>query len=111
MIAKKRKHNYLYIFVMFMFTVFLVLYLAGINGYYNYTEYNKMVMTKEAMIKFEKDIENGKNIDVDKYIKSLNKDYSNNISKLGIKTSKLCEKLFLKGLKKTIKFIKVLFVN
>ena len=77
--------------------MFLSVYFSRFNN--SYYE-NKNVLTEEAIIQFEKDIKEGKNINVSTYLKE-EKDYSNKVSNVGMKTSNFIEK----GFKKTLKFL------
>lgn len=106
---KKKKKNYFRILISLSFIVFLVLYFAQLNGYYDYTNYNKMQVTKKAMEQFEKDVSEGKNIEIDDYLEFTYRDYSNGIAKLGIKTGTFIEKLMVDGIGETIKIFKILF--
>lgn len=106
---KKKKKNYFGILIGISFIVFLVLYFAQLNGYYDYTNYNKMQITKEAMEQFEKDVSEGKNIEIEDYLEFTYTDYSNGMSNLGIKTGTFIEKLMVDGIGETIKIFKILF--
>ena len=104
---KKNKNIFPIIMALF-FIVFVALYFMGITDIYKYNQHNKMSITKEAMERFEKDIENGKDISIEDYISPV-KDYSNNISKLGYKTSNIVEQFVSKGIKRTFKVLASLF--
>lgn len=107
----KNKKNYFLIFLFLLFIAFLALYLSGLTGYYEYREYNKMIITKEAMEKFEQDVSEGKNVSIEEYITSNYKDYSNSISRLGLKTGEFINNFINKGIKGGIKVIKALFID
>lgn len=94
---KKKKKNPFIILLIILFGAYMSLYYLSINGYYDYKEYNKMVLTKEAMERFENDIKEGKDLSIDDYIKE-EKDYSNSVSKFGLKTGESIEKIINKGL-------------
>ena len=81
--------------------ILVIMFLSVYFSRYNSSYYeNRNVLTEEAIIKFENDIKEGKNINVSSYLKE-EKDYNNKLSTIGLKTSNLIEK----GFKKTIKFI------
>lgn len=64
----KKKINYFkYIFII-LFTSYLVLFLASNNGYYEYKNRQKNILTEEQIKKFEQDILDGKNVDLEEYI-------------------------------------------
>ncbi len=74
---------------------FLSLYFSNYNNeYYE----NKTYLTQEAIKNYEKDLKEGKIILGDKYLPK-EKNYNNSISKLGLKSSSLIEKLINRGLK------------
>ena len=77
--------------------MFLSVYFSRYNT--NYYE-NRNVLTEEAILKFENDVKEGKNININSYLKE-EKDYNNKLSTIGIKTSNIIEKSF----KKTLKFL------
>lgn len=57
---------------------------------------NKTVLTDEAIIRFEKDLKNGKKINPSDYI-IKEKDYNNKACKIGLKISKIIENSFKNG--------------
>ena len=81
--------------------MFLSLYLSKINIE---TYENKRLLTEEAIIKYEKDLKEGKNILENNYIVE-EKNYNNKPSELGRKASKLIENSFKKGLKLLMNFL------
>ncbi len=107
----KKEKNYLTIFTLLIFVIFLILYISKEAGYYEYKAYNKSILTKESMQKFENDINEGKNVDITEYINLEKKDYSNAISSLGYKTSNTLEKIMNEGIKETLKIVSALFFN
>ena len=66
--------------------LFLSLYLSSYNtSYYE----NKNILTEDAIKRFEKDLKQGKKIDVNNYIEK-EKDYNNKVSKTTLKISIYC---------------------
>ena len=104
----KKKFNPFVIIVLLFFIIFISLYFTQLTDLYEYGQYNKMTITKEAMERFESDIANGKDIEVEDYLDTV-KDYTNNASKLGNKTSKFLESVMTDGIKKTFEIISALF--
>ncbi len=108
----KKKKNYLFIIIVSLFFIaFISLYFSQVNGYYEFKEYNKKTLTQEAMKQFENDIKEGKDINVDDYLKTNYVDYSNNISNVGYKTGEFIEGIMTTGLKRTFKLISKLFIE
>lgn len=108
---KKQKKNYFIIFISLMFIFFTALYLSGANGYYEYGQYKKTMITKEAIEKLETDIKEGNEINSDNYLDQKYKNYSNGMSKLGLKTSTYVEKIFTKGIKGAFRYVSKLVLE
>ena len=73
--------------MIFLFVVFVAIYVSSKSGYYDFTNHNKTVLTKEAMEKFESDVASGVDIDIENYMKTTQQDYSNNISDTALSIS------------------------
>ena len=74
------------------FICFLVFYIIGLTGYYDYKQHEKMVLTKENMKKFEDDVASGTKVDIKDYMKEETYDYNNGVSKMGMNISNQIEK-------------------
>ena len=66
-----------------LFIFFLIIYCSSNSKYYEYSNYKKVIITNEKIEQFEKDINEGKDVNINDYIKDESKDYSNNVSKVG----------------------------
>ncbi len=108
---KKKKKNPVQVVVIILFVIYIGIYALFKGGYYDYREYNKMILTEKSMKKFENDVKEGKDITASDYLETKYKDYSNNVSKLGLKTGEYTEKLVTKGLGGFIKVLSKLFTN
>lgn len=75
--------------------LFVSLYITQMSGYYQYNESKKTTLTADAIERFEKDVREGKEIVANNYL-AEEKNYSNHISKLGMKISSTIEKGFNK---------------
>lgn len=93
----KKKINPILLLTIILFGIFMALYYMAENGYYEYKEYNKMIVTEEAMKRFENDVNEGKDVSIENYITPM-KDYTNKVSDLGLKTSESLEKFMTKGI-------------
>lgn len=91
---------FLFIFLTF-FIFFVILLLAQSQGYYQNRNEKAKVLTDKQIREFEKDVSNGKDIDVKKYVLYEDKDYSNDVTKGVYKVSLKLES-FVDG---TIKLI------
>lgn len=87
---KKKKKNPFVVVITVLFGLYMSLYYLSINGYYEYKEYSKMTLTKDAMKRFEEDVKNGKDISINEYITDY-KDYSNSVSNFGLKAGEKLE--------------------
>ena len=85
------------------------MYISKETGLYEYQVHNKTTLTKEAMLKFESDVEKGKDVSINDYIENEYKDYSNIVTKTGSNLNKLVETFMNKGIKKTLKVLSHLF--
>lgn len=79
----------------FLLVLFFSLIIMHYTGFYEYRVSKKTALTNENIEKFEKDIHEGKNVDVKDYLEE-EKDNSNNISKVTFKTSKIIGNVFNK---------------
>lgn len=108
---KKKKKNYLLIVIIILFSIYCAIQFSYTNGYYQTRAYKKMTLTEEAMKRFERDIEEGKNISINEYIINDFKDYSNGITNVGVKTGEIAEDLVTKGMGRFFKVLGKLFTN
>lgn len=70
--------------------IFLYSYFIEKSGYYEYNLRNKKSLTEEQIKQFEKDVKEGKDIDIDSYLKDNAIDYSNQLTR---RTSEVSIKL------------------
>lgn len=94
---KKKIKVFKLIFIM-CFVSYLTFYIAGQTGYYEYNARKKMTFTKEQIEKFESDVKEGKNIDMQEYLKNTDKNYQNKISKATLSLSENISKITRKGI-------------
>ena len=92
------KSNLLKIILILSFTIFVASYFIEETGYYDYKLQEKMVLTNEQIKKFEQDIKEGKEVDIESYLKENDKDYSNNITTNITKVSLTTNKYLKKGI-------------
>ena len=80
---------------------FLALYLSSYNtSYYE----NKNILTEDAIKRFEKDLKEGKKINVNNYIEK-EKSYNNKVSTYTLKLSNLIDKCINKSLRLVLKYL------
>lgn len=89
----------------FLLIIYLTLYFSSMTGYYEYQNYQKMTLTEEQISKFEKDVKEGKKVDVEDYIIKEKTDYNNKIADAGKKTSYVISNLMQTFLTKAFSFL------
>lgn len=89
--------------------VFAVLYLAKETGYYEKRNRTDSILTKDAILEFEKDVSEGKAVDIKDYIVIHDNDYVNKYSKLGLSISNMVDTLLNDGVGYVIRVLKALF--
>ena len=92
---KKVKGIVKYIFIS-LFVTFVALYFSVGAGYFEYTNGKKSALTEAQIAKFEKDVADGKEVDVQKYLVEKG-NYQNKISKFGLAVSNTAYKVVNKG--------------
>lgn len=81
--------------------IYLTLYFTSISGYYEYKNYKKMTLTEEQIERFEKDVKEGKEVDVSDYIIEEEIVFNNKIANTGKRVSYTISKTMDKVLNKT----------
>lgn len=95
------------IFSLIFFTLlisFAAIYISSATGYYEFEQHKKMTLTEEKIKEFEKDVKDGKEIDIKEYVINDIPNYENNVSKLGSLISLQLENFIQNGLESTFKF-------
>ena len=90
---KKVVNRLFKIFMLILSTIYLALFIANNTGYYSFSLRNKKELTDKQIIKFEEDVKNGVEIDMNEYLALDTISYQNNISKLGYNISSLVENI------------------
>ena len=89
--------------------IFLFSYFIEHSGYYEYNLHNKKNLTEEEIKRFESDIREGKNIDLNSYLSKDNIDYSNSLtrttSNANLRLNEILKKLIKNGFNLIGKFI------
>ena len=89
----------------FLFIVFITIYVAFETGYYEVEERKKMILTEEAIQKFEEDVASGKEIDIEDYLGETKKNYNNSTSRFGLFLSNKIGKYAKDTIDNTFKFL------
>lgn len=104
--SKNKKRNKVFRWSMFfLFLIFLTLYFSQATDYYEYEQSKVVAFTQEQIKKFEQDVKDGKEIDINNYLETTNKDYQNNISKVTLNISEGISKYMKMGIEKVFEGI------
>ena len=106
---KKKKGILFWIVLISLFVVFCGLYVAMGSGYYETKMNQEALMTKEKIVEFERDVKEGKEIDINNYLDKSKEEYNNKVSKAGIDFSSGVEKIMTRGIASTLKVLSKLF--
>lgn len=87
------------------FLSFLITYVIGISGYYEYELSNKRIMTENKMKQFEEDVKNNENIDLNDYVVNTQIDYTNKFTDTVTNFSLVLNKYFKKSIETVFKII------
>lgn len=87
----------------FLLIAYISLYFGSLSGYYEYKNYQKMTLTEEQIKRFEEDVKEGKEIDVEDYIVEEQPVHNNKIANTGKKLSYGISNALSKVLTKTFK--------
>lgn len=105
---EKESHKFIKVLTI-LFISFLIMYISKEKGLYEIKTYNKTILTKESMLKFESDVNKGLNVSINDYLDNEYKDYSNIVTKTGSSLNRIVETFMNSGIKKTLKVISHLF--
>lgn len=81
-----------------LFIIFITIYISHNSGYYEYELHKKVELTNEQIEKFESDVKNNKNIDINDYVNNTVEDYSNTFSDISASFSNFTSKYVKEGI-------------
>ena len=90
--------------IIILFILFTTSYIVSETGYYEYELQSKMVMTRDKILEFERDIDNNENIDIKKYYQE-EKNYSNKFTNSINNTSNNIKKYSRKVMKSIFRIL------
>lgn len=106
---KKKNTNWFFKTLTVLFLIFISLYIALESGYYEAKVAKKTAMTEESIKRFEKDIKEGKAIDLESYTYEEHPDYSNNTTDAAIFIGTKVENFMSSGINDLFNIVKSLF--
>lgn len=84
--------KFLKYFFILLFLIYTALYISQATGYYNYLDNKKILLTNEQIKEFEKDLEDGKPVDITDYISTDADNYGNAFTRVSTDVSGVLEK-------------------
>ena len=99
-----KKKVFINIFLL-LFIGYIVCFVIGESGYYEYKLQRKTVMTNESMQKFEEDVKEGKDVSLEDYVVSSEKDYTTTLTRTTNKVSKSVNKMMKKTVEGVFKVL------
>lgn len=97
--------------IMVLFAVFLTIFISNKYGYYDYQKLKKVTLTQEQINKFEEDVKNGVNVEIENYLTEVNKNYQTNLSQAGLNVSKTLANGVKKGIDEFFGYINKLVTS
>lgn len=91
-----KANRILKIIILTNFIIFSALYISQSVGYFDYKNSKKVALTSKQIRQFEKDVSEGKDVDINNYIEANQTNYQNKISKVGLSISQTTEKIIQK---------------
>ena len=107
-VKNKSKERFKFILIS-LIIFFAFVYISGKSGYYQNHLQKNTILTAEAILEFEKDVAEGKPVDIKDYINPDKVDYRNQYSRLGYNLSKVVDKVLTDGVNRLTKLFKTLF--
>ena len=92
-------------FITICFVTFMALFLSQNTGYMEYQNRRQVNLTNKQIKKFEKDVAEGKNINLEDYLKTNDYNYQNKLSKMGLKISIITGKIVKTTIQKSFKIL------
>ena len=99
------KEKILSTFLFILFLTFIGIYVTNATGYNEYEMHKKTELTKEQIERFEEDIKENKNIDINDYVNANVSNYSNGFSKASLSFSNFTGKYIKQGINGVLNFI------
>lgn len=80
-----------------LFAVFLTIFVSNKYGYYEYKKLKQVTLTQEQIKKFEEDVKNGVNVEIENYLEDVNRNYQTKLSQVGLNVSNSVAGIVKKG--------------
>lgn len=83
--------------IVILFAVFITIFISNKYGYYEYKKLKQVTLTQEQIKKFEEDVKNGVNVEIENYLEDVNKNYQTKLSQAGLDVSNSIASIVRKG--------------
>ena len=80
-----------------LFAVFITIFISNKYGYYEYKKLKQVTLTQEQIKKFEEDVKNGVNVEIENYLSDVNRNYQTKLSQAGLDVSNSIAGIVRKG--------------
>lgn len=108
----KKKNNNIFLKILsILFLFYMSMYISSSTSIIENKRKQEVIITEKNIKRFENDIKNNKNIDINDYMTTKKNDYSGPGSRLGENVSNFFEDLLTKQAGKMAKFLKKCFFN
>lgn len=94
-----------------LFLIFITMYVSEESGYYEFKNNKTKELTQKQIEKFESDVALGKEVDIEDYVVTKDKNYQNKISKMGLNVSNTLSTIVKKSLDGAFSFMVNLVEN
>lgn len=96
---KKNKtiNNIFKMTLIILFAIFITMFVSNKFGYYEYRKSQQVTLTQEQIKKFEEDVKNGKDVQLENYLQNTTKNYQTPISQIGLNISNSISGIVKKG--------------
>ena len=81
-----------------LFAIYITVFISNKYGYYEYQKLKQVTLTQEQIKKFEEDVKNGVNVEIEDYLVDVNRNYQTNLSQAGLNLSNFLSKTIGKGI-------------
>lgn len=88
-----------------LFAIFLTIFMSNKYGYYEYKKHEQVTLTQEQIARFEQDVKDGKNIDLENYLDNTTKNYQTKLSQAGLNVSNSLANIIKAGVDSFFKYI------
>ena len=106
-----KKKKFIKYILIFIIITFIFTYILSKSGYYEYALQAKKNLTAEEMRQFEKDIKEGRDVDITDYLKSKDVDYTNSLTRTTVSLSKGINDFLKEGIEVVFKILNKFLEN